>query len=286
MSQIQTPPFLKWPGGKRWLASAVATALRDLDFHRYFEPFLGGGALFFALRPTRATISDINAELINTYRQVKKSPDALVAEIKQMSIDEANYQRLRQARPETPMGSAIRFLYLNRTAFAGMYRVNRNGEFNVPYGGGERTPEAYWRDRLIERASMALVKAKIVTGDFEKVLASAQSDDLVYCDPTYTTTHNNNGFVRYNERNFAWSDQIRLAECCARMAKRGTRVLVSNACHVDVERLFLNARHCRITRLSRLCPDPAKRGASIESLFGYNFTLREWRRVTGAFREE
>jgi len=264
----------------------LSTVLGELHFHRYFEPFLGGGALFFALRPTRATISDINSELVNAYRQVKQSPDTLIAEIKRIPVDAANYERLRQANPQTPLGSAVRFLYLNRTAFAGMYRVNRSGGFNVPYGGGERTPEAYWRDCLIQRASTALAKAKIVAGDFEKVLYSVQRDDLVYCDPTYTTRHNNNGFIRYNERNFNWSDQIRLAACCARIAQNGTKVLVSNACHFEVERLFASARHYRVTRLTRLCPDPRKRGSSIESLFGYNFTLREWRKITGAIREE
>jgi DNA adenine methylase len=280
------PPFLKWPGGKRWLTRHAALMLAELKYGRYFEPFLGGGALFFSLAPKRATISDINPDLINVYKQVKTSPAALVQRLKRIPVDASNYERLRRLVPRTPLSAATRMLYLNRTSFGGMYRLNRRGEFNVPFGGGERTPEAYWRDDLLVHASCALRRAKIACCDFEDSFGKVESGDLVYCDPTYTTSHNNNGFVRYNETNFAWADQKRLAACCKRAADAGAIVIVSNAHHEDLRSLFAAPRHHSIPRQSSLCPDARKRGVILEYLFGYNVSSRHWKRLTEDIHEE
>lgn len=112
-----------------------------------------------------------------------------------MPISEADYYRIRETEPADSFARAVRFLYLNRTAFGGMYRLNRFGKFNVPYGG-ERTPEALWRDALIDSASRALAAADLRVSDFEPLMNQAGPGDVVYCDPTYTVTHNNNGFIR------------------------------------------------------------------------------------------
>jgi DNA adenine methylase len=254
-----TVPFLKWPGGKRWLVPWLLEFIGERQFNRYYEPFLGGAALFFALRPRKAVLSDVNPDLINAYKQTKRHADLIIERLKALPVNARTYGGLRKNVPEDPIDRAIRFLYLNRTAFSGIYRLNREGQFNVPYGGGERTAEPLWRDDLLLNAARRLHRARLVSGDFEAVLGDAGAGDLVYCDPTYTVAHNNNGFIRYNERNFAWSDQERLARCCRRLARRGATVIVSNAYHKDIFELFRPDLHFTLERNSLLCPDVDKR---------------------------
>ena len=134
-------PFLKWPGGKRWAIGRLAPLANRYLAGRYFEPFLGGGALFFALQPANALLSDINEELINAYRVARSRPSALVKQVKKLPVSKGSYDLLRQKAGGRDLVRAARFLYLNRTCFGGIYRVNGNGQFNVPYGGGERTPQ-------------------------------------------------------------------------------------------------------------------------------------------------
>jgi DNA adenine methylase len=151
-----------------------------------------------------------------------------------------------------------------------MYRVNRKGEFNVPFGGGQRTPACLWEEGLLTTASEALGKANIICCDFKDVVKDAHRGDLVYCDPTYTTSHSNNGFIRYNENNFSWKDQEELALASRRAANRGATVIVSNACNKDIRKLYSGANMLRLTRLSLICPDVSKRKSVEEYLFIYN----------------
>ena len=253
-------PFLKWPGGKRWAASHIAAKVLERLKNRYIEPFLGGGAVFFHLRPTaRCVLSDINADLINVYRIVRDYPEEIIEQLTCLRVSKSFYYRLRGAEPTDPMSRAARFLYLNRTAFGGMYRVNVDGEFNVPYGGGERTPAILWETSILRDAAAALKGVALVKSDFEAVLDSAAAGDVAYCDPTYTVTHDQNGFIRYNERNFSWSDQERLAKAAFCAARRGAGVIVSNAHHREVRKLYRNARFETLARHSALSPEPSKR---------------------------
>jgi DNA adenine methylase len=148
-----------------------------------------------------------------------------------------------------------------------MYRLNREGRFNVPFGGGQRTPEPLWKDNLLLKASAALSDAKILSADFETTIQTAGEGDVVYCDPTYTVAHNNNGFIRYNERNFSWEDQQRLASAAALAAERGATVLVSNAAHQEIRELYSKAHVQQLERQTLLCPKPNKRGSTQEYLF-------------------
>jgi DNA adenine methylase len=132
--------------------------------------------------------------------------------------------------------------------------VNIQGKFNVPYGGGDRTPESLWKTDALDLASRALRKAKLKVGDFERTIELSASGDVVYCDPTYTVAHDNNGFVRYNERNFSWADQERLAAAAFGAAKRGAMVLISNAHHVSIKRLYPGARFETLSRISTVTP--------------------------------
>jgi DNA adenine methylase len=260
-------PFLKWPGGKRWLTPHIYPLIRDSRFRRYFEPFLGGGAIYFGFQPHVALLSDINQELVNTYVQVRKHSSRLISALKAMPVDRSTYEQVRAYKPVVPFDRAVRFLYLNRTGFAGMYRVNRQGEFNVPFGGDNRTPEALWERCLLEKAARALRATTIVTLDFEDAIDMAGESDLVYCDPTYTVNHNDNGFRRYNESVFSWTDQRRLAAAARRARGRGATVLISNANHDEVIDLYPESTCFIFARHTLLSSTPTGRRLTSESLF-------------------
>src|SRR5262249_25122430 len=151
----------KWPGCKRWAAPAIAALVAPHLGGTYYEPFLGSGAVFFYLRPAKAILSDINAELIDTYLAVQRSPQEILRRLKCMRVSKREYYRVRSTVPRGFLNQAARFLYLNRTAFSGIYRLNRLGKFNVPYGGGGRTPNLLWEDDILVKASKALAGVQI-----------------------------------------------------------------------------------------------------------------------------
>jgi DNA adenine methylase len=260
-------PFLKWPGGKRWLAPWLADLVRDNLTGRYFEPFLGGGSLFFCLQPSCAMLSDVNGELIETYVAVRDSHREVLRLLRKMPVSDSDYYLIRGTWPASGARRAARFLYLNRTGFGGMFRVNQFGKFNVPYGGGERTPECLYSGTLLQRAAALLARAELRHSDFEPILDMAQSGDVVYCDPTYTATHNNNGFVRYNERNFSWEDQRRLASAARRAQLRGAFLVVSSACHCALRRLYPWAEVYVVQRPSLVAPKTEFRRTVTEYVF-------------------
>jgi DNA adenine methylase len=228
-------PFLKWTGGKRWLTSELKD-LVPVNHGRYFEPFLGGGALYFRLLPYPASLTDTNSELINAYRQVRDNCEQVIHRLQRLPISSHQFLKMRSARPRTLLTQAVRFLYLNRTAYNGIYRVNQRGEFNVPFGCKSGTQLC--NPEHLRQAARALAKRKLLVSDFEAMIDSAMAEDVVYADPPYTSLHNNNGFRRYNEKLFTWNDQERLADACMRAAARGVHVIVSNADHVELRALY------------------------------------------------
>jgi DNA adenine methylase len=256
-------PFLKWTGGKRWLASQIQSIF-PAHFNRYIEPFLGGGALFFHLRPWPATLSDINAELINAYQQVRDDVEQVIARLSRLEICPKLFAKTRAASARLPLTRAVRFLYLNRTAFNGIYRVNRDGNFNVPYGCKPGT--ILCDEALLRSAFAALQNRQLLIADFAEAIERAQAGDLVYADPPYTTKHNNNGFRRYNEVIFSWKDQERLAECCRRAVERGVHVIVSNANHGPLIRLYDGFCVKRLARHSLISGDATGRCEVTECL--------------------
>jgi DNA adenine methylase len=213
-----------------------------------------------------ALLSDINLELVNVYRSVRDSFGRVLGILKRMPVTEQYYYQLRRVRFSSDAGNAARFLFLNRTAFGGIYRLNALGQFNVPFGY-ERTPEILWARRLVERASAALQGVDVVQSDFECVMDQAGPGDVVYCDPTYTVTHERNGFVRYNESNFSWADQERLAMAARRGARRGATVVVSNAYHSVVHKLFSPPHSFILHRPSCVSRDPEARREVREYVF-------------------
>lgn len=238
-NHIPLKPFLKWPGGKRWLIEDHRHLLPKRINGRYIEPFLGSGAVFFHLRPRDAILSDINSELIEVYSNVKRAHRKIVARLSvhhvQHAINPGRYYDIRAEVPDTAQARAARMLYLNRTCFNGIYRVNQKGEFNVPRGSKTKVlmPDDMWQDW-----SKALRNAQLRNSDFEPVIDEARSGDFLFADPPYTVHHNMNGFVKYNEVMFSWDDQVRLAKAMDRARRRGARILMTNANHESVRELY------------------------------------------------
>jgi DNA adenine methylase len=263
---MQMQPFLKWAGGKRWLSSKLCELIGSPMEGRLVEPFVGGGAVFFALSPKAALLGDCNPDLISTYRVVKSAPEKLVDRLARMNIDRTTYEQVRANRPRSDLDRAVRLLYLNRTAFNGLYRVNKKGEFNVPFGckPGTRLSNA---EELL-RASDLLSRATLVCQDFRKTLAQVEADDIVYVDPPYTVKHDNNGFVRYNDRIFSWEDQEDLAAMLVMHARKGGRALVSNAHHLAIRKLYPREwfQAFVVKRSTCIAADPNSRGRCSECL--------------------
>lgn len=229
-------PFLKWAGGKRWFAQNHLD-LVPKKFHRYVEPFLGSGALFFRLCPRNSILSDINAELINTYISVRDTTALVEKHLKfhQRHHSKEYYYKVRSQKCRTDHTRAARFIYLNRTCWNALYRVNLKNEFNVPIGG--KTSVLLNTDDFVSTAKL-LGRAQINISDFEHIIDRAEMEDFVFVDPPYTVKHNYNGFIKYNHKLFSWNDQIRLRDAVQRASLRGAKVLVLNANHESVRELY------------------------------------------------
>ncbi len=256
-------PFLKWPGGKRWLVSRY-TDLFPTTMRRYIEPFLGGGAVFFYLRPESAVLADANTELVGAYKAIRahsRALDSLLRRFHKLHNPRFYYQ-MRSSNPRDKLHQAARFLYLNRTCFNGIYRVNLNGEFNVPIG--TKTTVEYPTGYL-ESVAAALRPVEIFAADFESTIARAGPGDFVYVDPPYTVMHNNNNFLKYNDVLFSWRDQQRLADAVRQAGSRGAMVFVSNADHASVRRLYKRiGRQQRVQRSSILAAASGARRQTTE----------------------
>lgn len=251
-------PFLKWVGGKRWL-TAKHISFFDVNFTRYIEPFLGSGSVFFKLKPRNAILSDANAELVECYTAIKKNHteiQKLLAEHHKEHCTE-HYYKIRSLKPINPYERAARFLYLNRTCFNGIYRVNLKGEFNVPIG--TKSAVVLPSDNFPEISEL-LSYTTLKCCDFEDTINEARSGDLVYVDPPYTANHNYNGFLKYNEKIFSWNDQIRLKDCVVAAADRGAKVVISNAAHHSIKDLYEgHGKTFLIDRSSVLAANPKNR---------------------------
>ncbi|MBS1767659.1 MAG: Dam family site-specific DNA-(adenine-N6)-methyltransferase [Acidobacteria bacterium] len=257
-------PFLKWAGGKRWLALQLR-GLLGVYHGRFFEPFLGGGSIFFGLTPPNAMLSDVNSELIETYMVVRDHPEELIKELARYEYSESFYYEMRERSPRNLVRRAARFIYLNRTCWNGLYRVNQNGEFNVPFGRFSRIPDYVGKNRIRDASKVLRTTLSIACHDFEEAVASARPGDLVFLDPPYTVAHKTNGFVKYNESIFSWKDQERLAKLVVKLKNKGCNILISNADHQSILDLYKDHKLNVYTldRPSRIAGNPAyRRGVS------------------------
>lgn len=227
-------PFLKWAGGKgRILAQLVPLLPPGADRSRHVEPFFGGGALFFARRPARALVADVNAELVSAYLCVRDDVEAVIRALAPLARahDEGHYYALRDrynAGGGDPSERAAMFIYLNRTCFNGLHRVNRRGAFNVPAG-------RYRKPRILDPeglrlASRALAGADVRHADFaELLLSSARPGDFVYFDPPYHPVSGTARFTDYATGGFGPDDQVRLRDVFRELDRRGCRLMLSNS---------------------------------------------------------
>lgn len=252
-------PFLKWAGGKRWLVEKHPD-LFSTQFERYFEPFLGSGAVFFSVAPTSSVISDCNSELIEVYQAIKGDWSLVYdyLEHHHRLHSKEYYYEIRDLSPKIPAERAARFIYLNRTCWNGLYRVNLNGRFNVPIGTKKNV--ILDSDNFSEISSV-LSNAEILNSDFEPVIDKAGEGDFVFVDPPYTVKHNHNGFVKYNENLFSWDDQVRLRDCVERALNRNAKVLVTNAAHESIYVLYKGiGEFCHLSRRSSISGRADRRG--------------------------
>lgn len=228
----QARPFLKWVGGKRQLLPELVSRLPD-SYKRYHEPFIGGGALFFHLCPRRASISDINPELINVYSAVKNDVEALIRDLRRHRYEKEYFYRVRDSDREpsfkrwSPVKRASRLIFLNKTCFNGLYRVNSSGQFNTPFGRYVN-PAILDADNL-RACSRALQSAKIQLAPFDEIEEKAKSGDLVYFDPPYVPLSATASFTGYSQDGFSADMQRELAALCSRLDKAGVQFMLSNS---------------------------------------------------------
>ena len=275
-------PFLKWAGGKARLAPLVAA--RAPTFRRYHEPFLGGGAVFFALRGERAfpaTLADGNAELIEAYTAVRDGVDALIARLRPLAEAYAArdrqeraalYYEVRQRVPDDALGRAARLIFLNKTCYNGLYRVNREGRFNVPHG-------RYREPRILDEATLrdascALQGADLRAVDFAEALAAAEPGDFVYLDPPYQPLSATASFTAYTSADFGPDDQRRLADAFAGLTERGAAAVLSNSDHPEIRALYEGRGYALETvPMGRAINSNGARRASIEELLVSNLSV-------------
>ena len=234
----QAKPVLKWAGGKTQLLDALLPKV-PASYGRYIEPFFGGGALYFALRPEKAIISDSNPELINMYQQIADCVDDVIRLLKLYENTPEMFYAVR-AQDWTKLPgeeAAARTIFLNKTCFNGLYRVNRRGQFNVPYGK-YKNPKICDEEGL-RAASEALKKAEILCGDYASVLDShARPNDFIFLDPPYLPVSEYADFKRYTKEQFYEEDHVKLANLVMRLQERGCHLLLTNSNHPLVHQLY------------------------------------------------
>ena len=228
--RIKVSPFIKWAGGKRRLIPTLKEYMPPKEqINRYFEPFLGGGALFFHLQHKNSILSDANQELIELYKIVKDNVEDLIRVLKVHKNDKDYFYEVRAQEKEnlTPVQRAARFIFLNKTCFNGLYRVNSKGKFNVPFGK-YKNPKICDEEGL-RSASMVLKKTTVQNVDFEKVAKEANTTDFIYFDPPYQPLSETSSFTSYTAKKFDEAEQKRLAKTYATLAEKGCFVMLSNS---------------------------------------------------------
>lgn len=270
-------PVVKWAGGKTRLLDDLRRFMPPGSLGTYAEPFCGGAAMFFALaaeperRFDRAVLADKNEDLIALYESIQKEPDALIARVRAYEEDhlrrdregrEAHYYRIRKRNPEKlpPVERGARLLFLNKTCFNGLWRVNASGQFNVPFG-------RYAKPRILDEevlraAHDALQGVRIVNDDFAVVVRDLREGDFAYFDPPYVPVSKTSNFTAYARERFDWAEQERLASVLAALHARGARAMLSNARTRELEELYRGHGFDVgiITAPRAINSDPTKRG--------------------------
>lgn len=264
-------PFLKWAGGKRQLLAELRRYYPK-RLNCYYEPFLGAGAVLFDLQPNRAVVNDINGELINTFRVIANDVEALISDISKHRNEKEYYYQLRnldriaQYQELPDIQRASRIIFLNKTCFNGLFRVNSQGHFNVPYGN-YKNPKIV--DEVVLRATSQYLTANhicITNVDFEEALQNASKGDFVYLDPPYDPVSDTASFTGYSVDGFGRNEQIRLKSVFDDLARRGCRVLLSNSATDFIRDLYRDYRIEMIGATRAINSNASRRGKVDEVL--------------------
>lgn len=263
-------PFLRWAGGKSWLVKHLQK-LRTIEFNNYHEPFLGGGATFFSMNPQKQSyLSDLNSDLINTYIALRDSVEEVISKLDSFENTEEQYYIVRSKEFTNDIDKAAKFIYLNQTSYNGIYRVNLKGVYNVPYGFRKKD---FLDPILLRSVSSSLANSSLFQSDFEIVKEHILPNDFVFLDPPYTVSHNDNGFIKYNEKLFSLEDQYRLSEMISFIKEHDAHYILTNAAHHKVKEIFNhNDNVYELSRANLIGGTNAKRGSTNELIFT-NLTL-------------
>ncbi|MDD3150609.1 MAG: DNA adenine methylase [Candidatus Gastranaerophilales bacterium] len=241
--QISTLPVIKWAGGKRQLLFEIQKNMPK-SYKRYFEPFIGGGAVFFETQPKNAYISDINEELVNLYSVIQNNPNDLIENLYKYENSKEYFLKIRGIDRESKykkwsaIQKASRFIYLNRTCFNGLYRVNSKGEFNVPFGNYSN-PRIVDEDNILN-CSKLLKETEIKCADFSAILNCVEKGDFVYFDPPYVPLNDTSSFTSYTKEGFGIDMQFKLRDVCDELDSKGVKFLLSNSDTKIINELYLS----------------------------------------------
>jgi DNA adenine methylase len=273
-ARADVKPVLKWAGGKRQLLEPILSFIHaefPEQIGTYYEPFAGGAAVFFALvgqsKFERARLSDMNEDLIRVYRALRDEADSVIRELEKLEErghSEETYYEVRGAHPKKPSARAARLIYLNRTGYNGLYRVNRSGGFNVPYGRYKK-PRILDRARLLAAAT-ALQGVELAVEDFETSCANAKRGDFVYFDPPYMPVSKTASFAEYHSEAFALAEHERLSKTFTRLTKKGVSVLLSNSDTPETRGLYAGFDTQTVLAKRAINSDATRRGAVKELL--------------------
>ncbi len=277
-------PVLKWAGGKRTLIPEIID-LFPVDFkdRTYHEPLIGGGAVFFKIEPKTGTINDLNSRLMNFYRVVKDNPQELISEASKYSYNKKSYYILRDRfnQPDLPnIEYAALLLYLNKTAFNGLYRVNSKGKFNVPLGG-YKNPTIVPKNRIL-RASKTLENVEIYNEDFSYVLDVADKGDLCYLDPPYQPISDTAKFTAYTEKGFDFNEQRRLRDLCINLSEKEVFFVLSNSYSKQIEKIYSEVKEFKIITVEakRVISSKASTRGSVKEILVTNIPKNHYAKLT------
>lgn len=262
---IDIHPFLRWAGGKKWLVQRIKDKFDINLFSSYHEPFVGGGAMLFHLHPSKAYISDANEQLMSTYIMVRDNVDDVIELIKNYGIGESAYYNVRGNKTSDPIEKAAQFIYLNQMSFNGIYRVNSEGNYNVPWG---KRMKYHFDYENLRNVSRYLSHVFIQSMDFEECISRVRKNALVFLDPPYTHSKIDNGFIQYNKKTFTLQDQHRLSAVIDKIKSRGAYYILTNADHEVIREVFDKGdRMIPIIRNSGIGGRNAQRGKYEECIF-------------------
>jgi|TARA_B100002003_G_C14032487_1_gene497657 DNA adenine methylase len=246
-THLRPKPFVKWAGGKTRMLKELRPFFKKWDKHRYVEPFVGGGALLFDLQRKKALINDYNKELITAYRVIQDdSQIEILMEIlndvyQGKERDEPFYKKVRaKIIPDDPVEATARFIYLNKSCFNGLYRVNTKGKFNVPMGKSKSPPKLFDKNNLMSCHEFLKSGVEIFDGDYYNTLEKIQKNDVVYLDPPYKPFSKTSSFTQYTEKDFIDSDQNKLKDYCDHLNEIGAKFVLSNSNVNYIKKLYNN----------------------------------------------